>query len=86
MIEEEGLLEEDDMDRGLPRRCYFLAFVLGFVFLFSIFSLILWGASRPQKPLISMKVILVITSLSIDSLNGRKFFSEYQPNASTKFN
>eukprot|EP00268_Persea_americana_P056901 TRINITY_DN6770_c0_g1_i1.p1 TRINITY_DN6770_c0_g1~~TRINITY_DN6770_c0_g1_i1.p1 ORF type:complete len:311 (-),score=54.44 TRINITY_DN6770_c0_g1_i1:289-1221(-) len=57
VIEEEGLLEDDDMDKGLPRRCYFLAFVLGFVFLFSIFSLILWGASRPQKPLISMKSI-----------------------------
>ncbi|XP_068659132.1 NDR1/HIN1-like protein 1 [Aristolochia californica] len=57
VIEEEGLLEEEDRERGLPRRCYFLAFVVGFVFLFSVFSLILWGASRPQKPRITMKSI-----------------------------
>lgn len=56
VIEEEGLLEDDDGSRGLPRRCYFLAFILGFFVLFSLFSLILWGASRPQKPKITMKV------------------------------
>ncbi|XP_011017528.1 PREDICTED: uncharacterized protein LOC105120843 [Populus euphratica] len=43
--------------KGLPRRCYFLAFVLGFFILFSLFSLILWGASKPQKPKITMKSI-----------------------------
>lgn len=59
MIEEEGLLEDDDGSRGLPRRCYFLAFILGFFVLFSLFSLILWGASRPQKPKITMKSITV---------------------------
>uniref|UniRef100_A0A2P2JV08 Uncharacterized protein n=1 Tax=Rhizophora mucronata TaxID=61149 RepID=A0A2P2JV08_RHIMU len=56
-IEEEGLLEDEDREKGLPRRCYFLAFVLGFFVLFSFFSLILWGASRPQKPKITMKVL-----------------------------
>ncbi|KAF2309800.1 hypothetical protein P3X46_021028 [Hevea brasiliensis] len=57
MIEEEGLLEDDERERGLPRRCYFLIFVSGFFVLFSMFSLILWGASRPQKPKITMKSI-----------------------------
>nr|DAD21523.1 TPA_asm: hypothetical protein HUJ06_022986 [Nelumbo nucifera] len=57
VIEEEGLLEDETAERSLPRRCYYLAFVLGFILLFSLFSLILWGASRPQKPTITMKSI-----------------------------
>ncbi|RDX58158.1 hypothetical protein CR513_62546, partial [Mucuna pruriens] len=57
VIEEEGLLLQGDEQRGLPRRCYFLAFVVGFLLLFSLFSLILWGASRPMKPKISIKSI-----------------------------
>ncbi|KAJ4966880.1 hypothetical protein NE237_018729 [Protea cynaroides] len=56
-IEEEGLLDDGDTHKSLPRRCYLLAFVVGFVFLFSFFSLILWGASRPQKPQITVKSI-----------------------------
>uniref|UniRef100_A0A6M2EP60 Uncharacterized protein n=1 Tax=Populus davidiana TaxID=266767 RepID=A0A6M2EP60_9ROSI len=57
VIEEEGLLEDEERRKGFPRRCYFLAFVLGFFILFSLFSLILWGASKPQKPKITMKSI-----------------------------
>ncbi|XVE70102.1 hypothetical protein DITRI_Ditri10aG0044500 [Diplodiscus trichospermus] len=57
VIEEEGLLEDEEREKGFPRRCYFLAFVLGFFILFSMFSLILWGASRPQKPKITMTSI-----------------------------
>ncbi|KAL6317280.1 hypothetical protein AAG906_030033 [Vitis piasezkii] len=57
VIEEEGLLEDEERQKGLPRRCYFLAFVVGFFVLFSLFSLILWGASKPQKPKITMKSI-----------------------------
>ncbi|CAH9111144.1 unnamed protein product [Cuscuta epithymum] len=57
VIEEEGLLEEDSYRKSHPRRCYFLAFILVFVLLFSMFALILWGASKPQKPKISMKSI-----------------------------
>ncbi|XP_042061821.1 uncharacterized protein LOC121805861 [Salvia splendens] len=57
VIEEEGLLEDEESQKGLPRRCYFLAFVVGFFVLFSFFALILWGASKPQKPKITMKSI-----------------------------
>ncbi|GKU98945.1 hypothetical protein SLEP1_g11879 [Rubroshorea leprosula] len=56
-IEEEGLLEGDGADHGFPRRCYFPAFVACFFLLFTLFSLILWGASRPQKPVITMRSI-----------------------------
>ncbi|XP_050291742.1 uncharacterized protein LOC126732779 [Quercus robur] len=58
-IEEEGLLNDEDGNQHfLRRRFYCLAFVVGFLVLFSSFSLILWGASRPQKPTITMKSIL----------------------------
>ncbi|GMI68822.1 companion of cellulose synthase 1 [Hibiscus trionum] len=57
-IEEEGLLDGEGDYNGLHRRrCYFLAFILGFFVLFTTFSLILWGASKPQKPKITMKSI-----------------------------
>ncbi|KAI3673039.1 hypothetical protein L6452_39148 [Arctium lappa] len=59
VIEEEGLLDDDDddSDKGLPRRCYVLAFVICFMILFSVFALILYGASKPQKPKLTMKSI-----------------------------
>ncbi|KAK2410831.1 late embryogenesis abundant protein, group [Trifolium repens] len=56
-IEEEGLLDDHDAHYGFPPRCFFPAFVVCFLVLFSIFSLILWGASRPQKPAIFLKSI-----------------------------
>ncbi|CAA0829151.1 Unknown protein [Striga hermonthica] len=56
-IEEEGLLDEDGRrPHGVPRRCYALAFVVGFCVLFTFFALILWGASRNQTPVVTMKV------------------------------
>ncbi|XP_057504255.1 uncharacterized protein LOC130787818 [Actinidia eriantha] len=58
VIEEEGLLEDEESQKSFPRRCYFLAFVVGFFLLFSLFSLILWGASKPQKPKITIKSIM----------------------------
>ncbi|XP_071724206.1 uncharacterized protein [Rutidosis leptorrhynchoides] len=58
VIEEEGLLEDEEREKGLiPRRCYFLVFILGFFVLFSFFALILWGAAKPQKPKITMRSI-----------------------------
>lgn len=59
VIEEEGFLEKE-RNGGYSRRCYFLAFVVGFFVLFSLFSLILWGASRPMKPKIVIKVCVLI--------------------------
>lgn len=56
-IEEEGLLDDDGARGGIPRRCYVLAFVLAFFALFAFFSLVLWGASRNQKPVVTMKSI-----------------------------
>ncbi|XP_076883176.1 uncharacterized protein LOC143531854 [Bidens hawaiensis] len=55
-IEEEGLVD-DHYRRGIPRRCYFLAFVVGFFVLFSFFALVLWAAAKPQKPDIVMRSI-----------------------------
>ncbi|KAE9613866.1 hypothetical protein Lal_00016060 [Lupinus albus] len=55
--EEDLLLQNEDHHRTLSRRYYFLVFVLGFFLLFSFFSLILWGASRPMKPEIVVKSI-----------------------------
>ncbi|KAI3980149.1 hypothetical protein MKX01_033290 [Papaver californicum] len=57
VIEEEGLHDEEDTHKSLPRPCYVLAFVVGFFILFSFFSLILYFASLPQKPVITMKSI-----------------------------
>lgn len=59
-IEEEGLLDDDAYSKSVPRRCYFLAFIVGFFLLFTFFSLILWGASRNQKPVVTMKVKIFI--------------------------
>ncbi|KAI8535104.1 hypothetical protein RHMOL_Rhmol10G0149100 [Rhododendron molle] len=56
-IEEEGLLDDDGARGGIPRRWYVLAFVLAFFALFAFFSLVLWGASRNQKPVVTMKSI-----------------------------
>ncbi|WJX25609.1 hypothetical protein P8452_14635 [Trifolium repens] len=57
VIEEEGFLQGEDRNGGFSRRCYFPAFVVGFFVLFSLFSLILWGASKPMKPKITIKSI-----------------------------
>lgn len=55
--------DEDDDDDGLERhsrmslpKFYFICFILSFVVLFTAFSLILWGASKPYKPRVSMQV------------------------------
>ncbi|KAL3840414.1 hypothetical protein ACJIZ3_025005 [Penstemon smallii] len=57
VIEEEGLLDDEESNKGFSRRCYFLAFIVGFFVMFSLFALILYGASKPQKPIISMTSI-----------------------------
>ncbi|VAH39390.1 unnamed protein product [Triticum turgidum subsp. durum] len=58
VIEEEGLLDEEDQRRPMPKRCkYCLIFVGGFAVLFTFFALVLWGASRSQKPQIEKQSI-----------------------------
>ncbi|XP_024995497.1 uncharacterized protein LOC112528707 [Cynara cardunculus var. scolymus] len=57
---EDGEVDEDDDDDGddgggFPRRFYVIWFVLSFVVLFTIFSLILWAASFPYKPKVFVK-------------------------------
>lgn len=60
VIDEEGYYDDErDSNKPLPRRCYFIIFLLGFLVLFGLFSIILWGVSKPQKPEITIKVSLV---------------------------
>ncbi|XP_068646489.1 uncharacterized protein [Aristolochia californica] len=66
-IHAEPLNEDDERDGEDERRpgprFYIFCFIFSFVVLFTVFSLILWGASKPYKPKISMK------SLVIDGFN-----------------
>ncbi|XP_058074341.1 NDR1/HIN1-like protein 6 [Magnolia sinica] len=58
VIQEEG--SYDDLEgQGLSRRCQAFIALLAFVLLFTVFSLIIWGASRPYKPEISVKTLAV---------------------------
>ncbi|XP_059432935.1 uncharacterized protein LOC132166175 [Corylus avellana] len=60
VIQEEGIYDELYGDRrGLSRSCQLLIAVLGFVAIFSVFCLILWGASRPYKARVSVKRLTV---------------------------
>lgn len=61
MIEEEGDYGEfrDGREKGVQRRCQVLIGVLGFVVIFSVFCLIIWGASRPFKARIAVKSVTV---------------------------
>ena len=61
-IEEEGLLEYEGARRRHSRRCYIIAFVIGFFLLFSLFSLILLCVSKTHKPTITMEVKYSIPS------------------------
>lgn len=56
LMEEEGFGDDEEAGDRFPSRCYFLAFFVGFFVVFSLFSMILWGVSRPQKPRITMQV------------------------------
>ncbi|XP_042507002.1 uncharacterized protein LOC122083311 [Macadamia integrifolia] len=63
--------DEDDVDAsskgsGEVARFYVICFVFSFVVLFTMFSLILWGASKPYKPKISIKS-MVFESFNIQA-------------------
>ncbi|KAL8170527.1 hypothetical protein V2J09_022331 [Rumex salicifolius] len=56
--EEECLLGAEEEGPAMPRRwLYALGFIVAFFVLFGFFSLVLWGASRSQKPIITMKSV-----------------------------
>lgn len=61
-IEEEGLLDDDRVQKPIPKRCYVLGFIICFLILFFLFALILYGASKPQKPTITMRVSNLLVS------------------------
>lgn len=56
--------DEEDEDDGDARgsadlaRFYVICFIFSFIVLFTVFSLILWGASKPYKPKIIVKNIV----------------------------
>lgn len=57
VIQEEGNYDEFyGIRRGFSRRCQAMIAVFGFFAIFSVFCLILWGASRPYKARVSVKV------------------------------
>ncbi|WOL08334.1 hypothetical protein Cni_G17087 [Canna indica] len=60
VIQEEGSYDDLDDDKGLSRRCQIVLGLLSFILLFTVFSLIIWGAARPYKPNV------VVKSLSMD--------------------
>lgn len=59
MIEEEGDYDDLNGDKGLTRRCQILMALLAFIFIFLLFCLIIWGASRPFKAEIKVKVVFL---------------------------
>ncbi|CAK9174600.1 unnamed protein product [Ilex paraguariensis] len=62
VIVEEGMYDELDDDKGFTRRLQVLMALLGFVVLFTVFCLIIWGAGRPYKAEVTVK------SLAVDNL------------------
>lgn len=56
VIEEEGDYDGFYTDKGLSRRCQILLALIGFVLIFTVFCLIIWGASRPYKARFALKV------------------------------
>ncbi|XP_078431821.1 uncharacterized protein LOC144703519 [Wolffia australiana] len=62
VIEEEGSYDDIDNDKGLSRRCQIVLAFFSFVLLFTVFCLIIWGASRPYKP------DIIVQSITIDDL------------------
>lgn len=59
VIEEEGMYDDFMGNKGLSRRCQALIALTGFILLFTVFSLIIWGASRPYKAKIIVKTLAI---------------------------
>lgn len=58
VIQEEGPYDDLDEDKGLSRRCQLALAFLAFVLMFTTFCLIIWGASRPYKADVVVKVTI----------------------------
>ncbi|KAL1551541.1 hypothetical protein AAHA92_19369 [Salvia divinorum] len=59
VIVEEGNYDEFDDDKACTRRCQVLLALLGFVVLFTVFCLIIWGAGRPFKTEVAVRSLTV---------------------------
>lgn len=57
MIVEEGNYDEVDDEKAYTRRCQALMALGWFIVLFTVFCLIIWGAGRPYKPEVAVRVI-----------------------------
>lgn len=63
VILEEGSYDEYGDNKALTRRLQVLMALLGFVVLFTVFCLIIWGASKPYKPQVTLKVSKIHVTL-----------------------
>ncbi|XP_047311779.1 uncharacterized protein LOC124915158 [Impatiens glandulifera] len=59
VIMEEGKYDEFEKDKAFTRRCQAIMAFFSFLILFTVFCLIIWGASRPYKPQVSIKSLVV---------------------------
>lgn len=59
VIVEEGKYDEFDNDKGFTRRFQALMALCGFIVLFTVFCLIIWGAGRNYRAEVSVKSLLV---------------------------
>ncbi|KAL3528740.1 hypothetical protein ACH5RR_008062 [Cinchona calisaya] len=59
VILEEGKYDEFDNDKGFTRRFQALMALCGFVVLFTVFCLIIWGAGRNYRAEVSVKSLVV---------------------------
>nr|TKS12390.1 hypothetical protein D5086_0000063190 [Populus alba] len=76
---EEGLLDDEERRKGLPRKCYFLAFVLGFLILFSFFFFDSLGgkqasATRDHNEGVATDMISVNSTVRMTYRNKGTFF------------
>ncbi|KAI3455437.1 hypothetical protein Pfo_012100 [Paulownia fortunei] len=59
VIVEEGNYDEFDDDKAFTRRCQALMALCGFIVLFTVFCLIIWGAGRPYKAEVAVRSLTV---------------------------
>lgn len=65
VIQEEGAYDDLDDDKGLSRRCQIILAFISFVLLFTVFCLIIWGASRPYKAGVIVKVLFLSSPVTL---------------------